>query len=168
MLLQYPINKLDKVNTYIKDDLVEYSPITEKHVDTGMTLGEIAEAAIRYSDNTAGNILFKKLDGPKGFEKELGQNGNKVTLADCFELDMKEAIQGDICDTSTAKTLAFNLKAFTVRDALQTDKRKIPTDWMRGNATGDELIHAGVPKDWEVDDKSGAGSYGTPNDIAIV
>ncbi|EJR31105.1 beta-lactamase [Bacillus mycoides] len=133
-----------------------------------MTLGEIAEAAIRYSDNTAGNTLFKKLDGPKGFEKELGQNGNKVTLADCFEPDMKEAIQGDICDTSTVKTFAINLKAFTVRDALQTDKRKIPTDWMRGNATGDELIHAGVPKDWEVDDKSGAGSYGTPNDIAIV
>ncbi|AJH21165.1 beta-lactamase class A [Bacillus sp. RC55] len=78
---------------------------------------------------------------------------------------MNEAIPGDICDTSTAKTLATNLKAFTVRDALQTDKRKIPTDWMRGNATGDELIHAGVPKDWEVDDKSGAGSYGTPNDI---
>ncbi len=168
MLLQYPIDKLDKVNTYTKDDLVEYSPITVKHVDTGMTLGEIAEAAIRYSDNTAGNTLFKKLDGPKGFEKELRQNGNKVTLADCFEPDMKEAIQGDICDTSTAKTFAINLKAFTVRDALQTDKRKIPTDWMRGNATGDELIHAGVPKDWEVDDKSGIGSYGTPNDIAIV
>lgn len=42
------------------------------------------------------------------------------------------------------------------------------TDWMRGNATGDALIRAGAPTGWEVDDKSGAGSYGTRNDIAIV
>ena len=39
---------------------------------------------------------------------------------------------------------------------------------MKGNATGDKLIRAGVPTDWVVGDKSGAGSYGTRNDIAIV
>lgn len=39
---------------------------------------------------------------------------------------------------------------------------------MSNNATGDELIRAGVPSDWIVADKSGAGSYGTRNDIAIV
>lgn len=39
---------------------------------------------------------------------------------------------------------------------------------MQGNATGDELIRAGAPSGWEVGDKSGAGSYGTRNDIAIV
>lgn len=39
---------------------------------------------------------------------------------------------------------------------------------MKGNATGDKLIRAGVPTNWVVADKSGAGSYGTRNDIAIV
>ncbi|EJV73789.1 hypothetical protein IG3_06248 [Bacillus cereus HuA2-1] len=131
LLLQYPIKKLDEVITYTKDDLVEYSPSAEKHVDTGMTLREIAEATIRYSDNTAGNIL----DGPKGFEKALKQIGNKVTMAACLEPALNEAIPRDIHDTSTAKTFATDLKAFTVRDALQTDKCKIPTDWMRGNVT---------------------------------
>lgn len=71
MLLLYTIDRLDEVITYSKNDLVEYSPTTEKHVDTGMTLVEIAEAYIHYSDNTAGNILLKKLDRPKGFEKAL-------------------------------------------------------------------------------------------------
>lgn len=168
LLQRYPIDKLNEVITYSKDDLVTYSPITEKHVDTGMKLGDIAEAAVRYSDNTAGNILFKKLDGPKGFEKALRQIGDKVTVANRFETDLNEAIPGDIRDTSTAKALATNLKAFTVGNILSTEKRKILTDWMRGNATGDQLIRAGVPKDWEVGDKSGAGSYGTRNDIAIV
>jgi beta-lactamase class A len=168
LLQQNSIDKLDEVITYTKDDLVTYSPITEKHVDTGMTLGEITEAAVRYSDNTAGNLLFKKLDGPDGFEKALRQIGDRVTMADRFETDLNEALPGDIRDTSTAKALATTLKAFTVGDALSADKRKILTDWMRGNATGDKLIRAGVPTDWVVGDKSGAASYGTRNDIAIV
>ncbi|MFW5438002.1 class A beta-lactamase [Paenibacillus apiarius] len=168
MLQKNSIDQLDEVITYTKDDLVEYSPITEKHVATGMTLGEIAEAAVRYSDNTAGNLLFKELDGPKGFEKALRQIGDRVTKADRFETELNEAIPGDIRDTSTAKALATDLKAFTIGNALPVDKRKILTDWMRGNATGDKLIRAGVPTDWVVGDKSGAGSYGTRNDIAIV
>ncbi|MEC1270745.1 class A beta-lactamase [Bacillus vallismortis] len=168
VLKKNTIEKLNEVIHYSKDDLVTYSPITEKHVDTGMSLKEIAEAAIRYSDNTAGNILLQQLGGPKGFEKSLKQIGDHVTKANRFETDLNSAIPGDIRDTSTAKALATDLKAFTVDNNLTPDKRTILTDWMRGNATGDELIRAGAPIGWEVGDKSGAGSYGTRNDIAIV
>ncbi|PEX80682.1 class A beta-lactamase [Bacillus cereus] len=168
LLQQNSIDKLNEVITYTKDDLVEYSPVTEKHVDTGMTLGEIAEAAVRSSDNTAGNILFHKIGGPKGYEKALRQIGDRVTMSDRLETELNEAIPGDIRDTSTAKAIATNLKAFTVGNALPDHKRKVLTEWMKGNATGDKLIRAGVPTDWIVGDKSGAGSYGTRNDIAIV
>ncbi|WP_430794633.1 class A beta-lactamase Bla1 [Bacillus cereus] len=168
LLQQNSIDKLNEVITYTKEDLVEYSPVTEKHVDTGMTLGEIAEAAVRSSDNTAGNILFHKIGGPRGYEKALRQIGDRVTMSDRLETELNEAIPGDIRDTSTAKAIATNLKAFTVGNALPADKRKILTEWMKGNTTGDKLIRAGVPTDWEVGDKSGAGSYGTRNDIAIV
>ncbi|WP_392387731.1 class A beta-lactamase Bla1 [Bacillus mobilis] len=168
LLQKNSTDKLNEVITYTKEDLVEYSPVTEKHVDTGMTLGEIAEAAVRYSDNTAGNILFHKIGGPKGYEKALRQMGDRVTMSDRFETELNEAIPGDNRDTSTAKAIATNLKDFTVGNALPDDKRNILTDWMRGNATGDKLIRAGVPTDWIVGDKSGAGSYGTRNDIAIV
>lgn len=166
VLKKNSIEKLNEVIHYSKDDLVTYSPITEKHVDTGMSLKEISEAAIRYSDNTAGNILLQQLGGPKGFEKSLKQIGDHVTRANRFETDLNSAVPGDIRDTSTAKALATDLKAFTVDNTLT--KRTILTDWMRGNATGDELIRAGAPIGWEVGDKSGAGSYGTRNDIAIV
>lgn len=167
MVFQNPDNQF--VGTTVRDDVAfTYSPITEKHLDTGMSLKEISEAAIRYSDNTAGNILLQQLGGPKGFEKSLKQIGDHVTKADRFETDLNSAIPGDIRDTSTAKALATDLKAFTLGNTLTTDKRTILTDWMRGNATGDELIRAGAPAGWEVGDKSGAGSYGTRNDIAIV
>ncbi|GAA3324886.1 hypothetical protein GCM10020331_054540 [Ectobacillus funiculus] len=133
MLQQNSIDKLDEVITYTKDDLVTYSPITEKHVDTGMTLREICDAAIRYSDNTAGNLLLQKLGGPNGFEKKaLRQIGDNVTEVDRFETDLNSAIPGDIRDTSTARALATNLKAFTVDDVLPNDKCTILTDWMRG------------------------------------
>ncbi|PED53357.1 class A beta-lactamase [Bacillus cereus] len=168
LLQQNSIDTLNEVIKFTKEDLVDYSPVTEKHVDTGMTLGEIAEAAVRYSDNTAGNILFHKIGGPKGYEKALRKMGDRVTMSDRFETELNEAIPGDIRDTSTAKAIARNLKDFTVGNALPHQKRNILTDWMKGNATGDKLIRAGVPTDWVVADKSGAGSYGTRNDIAIV
>ncbi|MQR94423.1 class A beta-lactamase [Fictibacillus phosphorivorans] len=168
ILQQKSIDKLNEVITYTEDDLVTYSPITEQHVDTGMTLREICDAAIRYSDNTAGNLLLKELGGPNGFEKALREMGDNVTKADRYETDLNSAIPGDIRDTSTARALATNLKSFTVDDELPNDKREILTDWLQRNTTGDELIRAAVPKGWEVGDKTGAGDYGTRNDIAIV
>lgn len=168
VLQQNSINELDKVITYTSDELVTYSPITKQHADTGMTIRELCEAAIRYSDNTAGNLLLQKLGGPAGFETALKQIGDTVTKSERIETDLNEAMPGDTRDTSTPRALATNLQAFTASDVLPTDKRTILTDWLQGNTTGDKLIRAGVPEGFKVGDKSGAGSYGTRNDIAIV
>lgn len=168
LLHEYSIDELDELVKYNNEDIVPYSPVTQLHVDTGMTLREIAEAAVRYSDNTAGNLLLEKLGGPKGFETALRKIGDNITQVDRYETELNSAVPGDARDTSTAKALATSLQAFAVSDLLPTEKRTILTDWMRGNATGDALIRAGAPTGWEVADKSGAGSYGTRNDIAVV
>ncbi|GED59270.1 BBI family class A beta-lactamase [Brevibacillus formosus] len=168
VLHQKPLEELDKVITYTKDDLVTYSPITEKHVATGMTLREVADAAVRYSDNTAGNLLFKELGGPKGFEAALRQIGDGVTTSERYETELNEAKPEDIRDTSTPKALATSLRAYTVGNVLPSDKQKILIEWLQGNTTGAKLIRAGVPKDWKVGDKTGAASYGTRNDIGII
>ncbi|QDS35714.1 BBI family class A beta-lactamase [Brevibacillus brevis] len=168
VLHQKPLEELDKVITYTKDDLVTYSPITEKHVATGMTLREVADATIRYSDNTAGNLLFKELGGPKGFESALRQIGDSVTMSERYETELNEAKPEDIRDTSTPKALATSLRAYTVGDVLSSEKQTILIEWLQGNTTGDKLIRAGVPKDWKVGDKTGAASYGTRNDIGII
>lgn len=168
-LLQHnSLEELKKVVSFTEDDLVTYSPITEKHVDTGMTLLELGEAAVRSSDNTAGNLLYEALGGPKGFEKNLRKTGDTVTKVNRLEPDLNEAAPGDTRDTSTPKALASDLQAFAVGDLLPDDKRELFKGWLKGNATGDKLIRAGAPKGWKVGDKSGAGSYGTRNDIAVV
>ncbi|MEK5442347.1 class A beta-lactamase [Fredinandcohnia sp. FSL W7-1320] len=168
MLQQKSINELDEIITYTKDELVTYSPVTEKHVDTGMSLKDIAEAAIRYSDNTAGNLLFNEIGGPVGFETALREIGDMVTESDRFEPDLNFTVPGNSRDTSTPRALAQSLQTFVVSDILPSEKRALMTDWLVGNTTGDTLIRAGVPEGWVVGDKSGAASYGTRNDIAIV
>ncbi|GEL05982.1 class A beta-lactamase [Rummeliibacillus stabekisii] len=168
MLKQKSMKDLDKIITYTKEDLVTYSPITEKYVDTGMTVKDIATAAIRYSDNTAGNLLFNELGGPNGFEKALRKMGDKVTQSNRLEPELNLTTPGDLRDTSTPRALASNLQKFVIGDVLPTKKKALLTDLLVGNATGDTLIRAGVPKDWVVADKSGAGGYGTRNDIAVV
>ncbi len=160
--------ELNEIITYTVDDLVPYSPVTEKHVDTGMTLIEIGEAAVRTSDNTAGNLLFEALGGPAKFEEALRQIGDEVTQADRYETELNEFNPEDTRDTSTPKALTTNLKKFAVGDLLTVEKRELFTDWLQGNATGDTLIRAGAPEGWVVGDKSGAGTYGTRNDIAVV
>lgn len=168
LLQQNSLEDLKEVITYTKDDLAPYSPITEKHMDTGMTLLELSEAAVRSSDNTAGNLLFETLGGPEGFEQALRKIDDNVTQADRFEPDLNAFTPGDTRDTSTPKALATSLQAFALSDLLSDDKRELFTDWLKGNATGDTLIRAGAPEGWVVGDKSGAGSYGTRNDIAVV
>ena len=39
---------------------------------------------------------------------------------------------------------------------------------MIDNKTGDTRLRAGLAKDWRVGDKTGTGSHGTNNDIAVV
>lgn len=168
ILRQAPDDELNKVIKYSKDDLVTYSPITEQHVDTGMTLSEICNAAIRYSDNTAGNLLLKELGGPEGFEKAMREIGDTVIMPERYETELNEAVPGDTRDTSTPKALVQSLKVLAVDDSMPADKQELLIDWMKRNITGDELIRAGVPEGWEVGDKTGAASYGTRNDLAIV
>ncbi|MBQ1068413.1 class A beta-lactamase [Micromonospora chalcea] len=158
----------DRVVRYRRADLVAHSPVTERHVETGMTLRDAAEAAVRYSDNTAGNLLFDALGGPAGFARALREVGDSVTRPARTEPDLNAATPGDERDTSTPRALAGSLRAYTLGEALPPADRDLLLGWMRASTTGSGLVRAGVPAGWQVADKSGTGGYGTRNDIAVV
>ncbi|MFL0403159.1 class A beta-lactamase [Bacillus nitratireducens] len=168
LLQKTSIEDLDQIIKYTSKDLVNYNPITEKYVDTGMALKELADASIRYSDNTAQNLILKQLGGPSEFKKSLREIGDTVTNPERFEPELNEVQPGDTRDTSTPKALATSLQAYALGDILSIEKRNFLIDLMKRNTTGDNLIRAGVPGEWEVADKTGSGSYGTRNDIAII
>ncbi|MFB7850291.1 class A beta-lactamase [Streptomyces sp. NPDC056053] len=169
VLRKYSLDGLDEVVTYSRGDLVSDSPVTEKHVDTGMTLKALCDATVRYSDNTAGNLLLDRLGGPRGLQAVLAGLGDDVTRMERYEPQLNEWSPGATADTSTPRALAKDLRAFVLGDVLGEDERGQLAQWLRTNTTGDELIRAGVPGNWVVGDKTGAGGfYGTRNDIAVV
>ncbi|UOZ04665.1 class A beta-lactamase [Amycolatopsis sp. WQ 127309] len=159
---------LEKVLKYTRADLQENSPVTEKHVDTGISLRDAMDAALRYSDNTAANLLFRELGGPAGLGAALRGIGDTTTHVDRTEPGLNDLAPGDIRDTSTPRAMAASLRAFTLGTALPPEKRTVLTGMMRANTTGGALIRAGAPADWAVADKTGTGSYATRNDIAVV
>ena len=159
---------LRKKVMYSRADLLEYAPVTSKHLATGMTVGELLAASLRYSDNTAANLLFEHLGGPDVLERELRRLGDDTTNIDRIEPALNQATPGDTRDTSTPRALGTDLRLFVLGDALPAERRTQLTEWLKGNTTGGPYIRAGVPAGWNVGDKTGSGGYGTRNDIAVV
>lgn len=169
VLRRYTLSGTEKVIRYTKEALVDHSPVTEKHVGTGMTLRDLCDAAVRYSDNTAANLLFDALGGPKGLTAALREVGDTTTLVERREPELNQWAPGATRDTTTPRAFAGDLRAFVLGDALGEDERAQLTTWLRTNTTGAELIRAGVPEGWVVGDKTGGGGdYGVRNDIAVV
>ncbi|MGW0466306.1 class A beta-lactamase [Streptomyces sp. NPDC003027] len=168
MLERNSLRQLDRLVRYGPEELVSHSPVTERHVATGMTLRELCDATIRYSDNAAANLLFRELGGPRGLQDALRGLGDRVTRCDRYEVALSEGTPGDPRDTSTPRALATDLRAYVLGDTLPAEKRAVLTDWLKRNTTGDHTIRAGVPDGWQVGDKTGSGGYGTRNDIAVL
>jgi beta-lactamase class A len=169
VLHKYGLDGLDRTVRYSEEDLIQHSPVTEKHVKTGMSLKELCDAAVRYSDNTAANLLFDALGGPKGLDAALEKLGDDVTRMERREPELSRWAPGSTRDTSTPRAFAADLRKYVLGDVLGKRERAQLTKWLRGNTTGDDLIRAGVPDKWVVGDKTGSGSgYGARNDIAVV
>jgi beta-lactamase class A len=168
ILKRTKVSGLKKRITYASGDIVSHSPTTEKHVADGMTLGEVIEAAITVSDNTAMNLMFREVGGPAVMERELRAVGDRTVEVDRVETELNTAVPGDKRDTSTPRAMATSLRAYATGTALQKPERDQLVAWLKANTTGDKLIRAGVPDGWVVGDKTGGGDYGTRNDIAVV
>ncbi len=148
-------------------DVAGYSPLTSEHLDDGLTLDALAEAAVRDSDNTAANLVMESLDGPSGVQDFLRALGDPTTVVTEYEPELNAIVPGSDQNTSTPLALATNLKTIFEGDALEQGSRETLLDWMTGNATGDALIRAAAPSGWTVADKSG-GAGGVRNDVAVV
>ena len=152
-----------------KDQLVDYSPVTEHHADgAGMSLGEICAAALDYSDNTAGNLLLGTLGGPPAITCFARSLGDPVTRLDRSETSLNDALPGDPRDTTSPKAMLRDLHALLLGNVLSPASRGQLLAWMTACTTGARRLRAGVPADWQVADKTGSGDHGTANDIGIL
>ena len=161
-------DSLDRAIPIAAADIVSNSPVSLRHVGSTATVGELAEATVIYSDNTAANLLLPAVGGPAGFTAFLRRIGDPVTRLDRFETIMSEATPGDPRDTTTPDAMAANFERLVLGKVLTPASRERLTRWLIANTTGDTRLRAGIPTGWKVGDKTGTGGHGTVNDIAVV
>ena len=161
--------RLDRRIAIRADDLLEYAPVTGKRVGAdGLTISELCEAIIVWSDNTAANLLLATVGGPLGLTKFARSLGDAQFQLDRPETALNEASPGDVRDTTTPAAMLRDLERLLLGTVLSTTSRQHLIDWMVACRTGHEKIRAGLPRNWRCGDKTGAGGYGTNNDIAII
>ncbi len=153
---------------YGPGELLEYAPVTREHVDEGaMTIEALAEAAVIVSDNTAANLLLARTGGPPAFTRFCRALGDRVTRLDRDEPSLNENVSGDPRDTTTPRAMVALMRQILCGDALSRGRREQLLGWLQQSETGKHRLRAGLPGNWTVGDKTGSGSNGAVNDVAI-
>lgn len=160
---------LNRQISYGPIDLLDWAPITKKHVQEGsMTLDALCAAAIEYSDNTAGNLLLQTIGGPRDLTDFVRSLSDPVTRLDRNEPTLNTAIKGDDRDTTSPVAMLNNLKSLLLGNTLSDASRRQLEAWLTKNTTGAKRLRAGLPSTWQIGDKTGTGENGAAGDIAIV
>jgi beta-lactamase class A len=153
---------------YSQSDILEYSPVTEKHVgEGGMTVGALCAAAVQLSDNTAGNLLLAAFGGPAGLTGFCRSLGDSVTRLDRIEPFLNDVPPGDERDTTTPAAMIYLMERLHLGDALTPTSRAQLDAWMAGTTTGAKRLPATLPQGWRIGHKTGTGQRGATNDVAI-
>lgn len=160
--------QLDRRVFYRQSDLVEYSPITVQHVKDGLTVGELCQAAITMSDNTAANLLLSSLQGPKGLTAFLRKTDDKVTRLDRWEPELNEALPGDERDTTTPEAMTQTLRKLLQGNVLSASSQRQLRDWMEADKVAGPLLRSVLPTGWFIADKTGAGDRGSRGIVAAL
>ena len=161
--------ELEKNVTWTQADVDEagWTPVTEEHVDDGLPLEDVAESALRVSDNLAMNIVLDELGGPEALDDAMEKDGDSTTEVTDEEPELNDVEDGSTDNTTTPAAITADLQSLLDPQRFSDDDRRVLFDWMSANETGDPLIRAGAPEGWVVRDKSGH-SDAIQNDIAVV
>ncbi|GAA2665077.1 class A beta-lactamase [Streptomyces vastus] len=140
---------------------------TEENLANGMTVAELCEAAIAYSDNTAANLLLRELGGPTVITRFCRSIEDRATRLDRWEPELNSAEPWRVTDTSSPAAIGRTYAKLALGDALTPRDRRQLTAWLLANTTSTNRFRAGLPEDWALGDKTGTGKYGTTNDVGI-
>lgn len=161
------LERLDRRIPYGRDVLLPHSPVTEKHVGPGMTVGELCHATITTSDNAAGNLILASYGGPQALTSYTRSLGDSVTRLDRWEPELNEAAPGDPRDTTSPRAMAQLLRTTLLGDALSTRSREQLAAWLEACETNGQRLRADLPAGWRMGSKTGGGGRGSTNDVGI-
>ncbi|MGW5848950.1 class A beta-lactamase [Streptomyces sp. NPDC055254] len=156
---------------YTQQDVTEAGggDITRRaeNIASGLTVAELCSAAIAQSDNCAANLLLRELGGPTAITRFCRSMGDRTTRLDRWEPELNSAEPWRTTDTTSPRAIGRTYARLALGDVLTPGDRERLNGWLLANTTSGERLRAGLPRDWVVADKTGAGSYGTNNNAGI-
>ena len=151
-------------------DILLYSPVTQQHVGSTLTIKQLCEAALTTSDNTASNLVMAHIGGPQSVTRFVRNTGDFTTRLDRTEPDLNKA--SGALDTTTVRAFSKTLEHLVLGCGygarLGQTQRDLLAMWMKNSTTGAKQIRAGLPADVVVGDKTGAGLGHESNDVAVI
>jgi beta-lactamase class A len=161
--------RLDQPVSYSRSELLPNSPVTEARVGAGaLPLETMLQAMVERSDNTAANQLLTLIGGPRDYTAYLRGIGDPTTRLDRMEPELNSNLPGDERDTTTPNAMLEDMQRVLLGEVLSRGSRERLLQWMRDCKTGRERLRARLPAGWEAGDKTGTGSRGAVNDLAIL
>jgi beta-lactamase class A len=161
-------DRLDRRVGVAAADIIANSPFAKTRVGGEASVAELCEAALTLSDNAAANLLLLAIGGPAGLTRVIRSFGDPITRFDRNEPTLNEALPGDPRDTTTPRAMLGLLDRLTLGRLLSPASRAQLLAWIVANRTGDHRLRAGLPPGWRIGEKTGAGSRGSDNDVAIL
>jgi len=161
----------DRQIPYGKRDLIPWTPVTgkEENLKAGsLSVADLCEASMTWSDNTAANLLLSSIGGPEGLTRYLRSIGDATTRLDRMEPDLNSNVRGDERDTSTPEAMIATMEKLLFGKPLTGVSKERLIGWLVANHTGDKRIRAAMDPAWRIGDKTGTGENGAANDIAVV
>lgn len=152
---------------YTRSDLIFTSPITKANLTKGaMSVGDLTQAMLEYSDNTAAILLMRRAGGPTALTAFLRSIGNRVTRSDRYE-PLSNQVDG-VHDTTSPRAIVGSAHAILLGTVLTPASRARLEAGMVACKPGVRRIRAIVPKDWSIGDRPGENLTEESNDYAIV
>jgi beta-lactamase class A len=158
---------LSRQITYTERDLIFTSPVTKANVAKGeMSVGNLVQAILVYSDNTAAILLMRSVGGPAALTQFLRGISDTVTRSDRYEPQSNE--YNGVLDTTSPRAILTSAQKILLGDVLTPASRTRLEDGMIACKPGLGRIRAALPLGWIAGDRPGTSVEEESNDYAIV
>jgi beta-lactamase class A len=153
--------------SYAESDLIFTSPVTKANVGKGaMAVGDLIQAILEDSDNTAAILLMRNTGGPSGLTAFLRDHGDTVTRSDRYEPASNQS--SGVLDTTSPRAIIGSVRKHLLGDVLKPESRARLEAGMLACKPGLRRIRAALPTDWIAGDRPGTSLEQETNDYAIV
>jgi beta-lactamase class A len=148
---------------------LDNSPAIDRYREEGsLSVVRLCSAIVELSDNSAANMLLRRIGGPEALTRFIRACGDPVTRLDRYEMELGSNLPGDPRDTTSPAAMVGLVRALVLGDKLSEQSRGHLSTWLARSVPGPDRLKAGFPAPpWLVGHKTGTAANGAVNDVAI-